>query len=222
MYIDHAEDWERYGQGRRLSFYSLDHELLGCLFKLPKEYGPFRVVGTDVRHGEKQSMAPYEIALDELPATLACRRSHWIWPFGVMPDYKDVLEDAERGRSLNGLISIDFGTLSRHGAYSDHSISLVDQVIHKETGLVVQHKEQLRLFNSLKGMIRRSLCYSTVHVFPDNNEVEDVDLRMTRLAAEAHLGGEVRFRDRPGRILVRGTTRSGKASSDREKRKSRT
>jgi hypothetical protein len=110
--------------------------------------------------------------------------------------------DIDRIGAINGLVLLQHGQYLREKRDAS-SICLVDKVINFDTQEVRQFEEYLRIYNHLKRIIRVDLAYSTKHVFPGGQIVEDERLLMTEAAAAA-IGDGIQYINEVGRPLRKG------------------
>lgn len=205
--IRDLDNWKRVGGGRTLEFFATDAEvqrwLLDCI---PQEYLPCRLVGADlIQRGPRYIEKPFVCEFDELQRLPSApgtpRNKFFIWSETLTPDLFDASpESFSTYCSLNGLIVLQYGRI-RHHLREALALMIVDRVRNQQTGVIREHLEYRRIYNSLARCVKRALCFSTVHRFKDGSEEEDAELRlMTEKAAQAYQEG-FPFRSAPCRRL---------------------
>lgn len=210
-----VNEWRRLGRGRDFQFFATDDEvqdwLLNCL---PQEFGPYSLIGADlVKEGKIYVEQAFEFDISELKKAIyeqdEPRWQYWIISKVLTPELNLVKgTNITRILSFNGLILLHHGSNIRHYGLdikklyrAASSIGIVDKVINDATGEVRHHEEYLCIFNSLKRLIKKSLCYSSIHTFKNGSKREDTKLQlMTEKAVEAYKAGLV-FTNEPGRKL---------------------
>lgn len=199
--------WHRAGRGSELQFYATDEEVQRYLLEgLPGEHGGYALVGADkVLDDGAYVDRPFEYPITELAACMSggdgYRTNLWIWPRALVPALR--LSDearVDRMCSLAGLILLQHGFVHK-GERDASCIGIVDRVRHVDTGEVVRHVAQRRVYDALASRIRRDLCYSTVRTFPDGRRYEETrqPLMTAGAAALSHAG--TRFTRQPGRLI---------------------
>jgi hypothetical protein len=101
--------------------------------------------------------------------------------------------------SINGLVFL------QHGLYVGElidasSLGVVDRVVNINTKEERHFKEYLGIYNNLKKRIKMDLSYSTEHIFPGGQRLEDSRLLMTENVAASIKNG-TKYLNEVGRKL---------------------
>lgn len=203
-----VNEWRRLGKGRVVEFFATDDEVQTWLIEgLPNEYHPYTLVGVDlVKVGRTYIENGFEFEVRELKKAMyktdAVRSHFWIRSKVITPEL-DFLKQTRITwvLSYTGFVNLQHGAYIKNMGRPASSIGIVDKVINDATGEVRHHKEYLRIFNSLKRLIKKSLCYSSIHTFKNGSRREDTTLQlMTEKAVQAYEHGLI-FTNEPGRKL---------------------
>lgn len=204
-----VENWYRVGRGQGLEFFATDDEVQEWLLTiLPKEYGPYTLVGADIVEVEKKKYIEkgFEFDIGELKKAVyekeEPRWNYWIRSKVITPE----LDFSREKRitwvlSYTGLISLHHGLDLKNLGRDASSIGIVERVRNKNTGEEIIHEEYLKLSKYLSRHIKKLLCYSSFWKFKNGTEREDFKLQlMTEKAVKAYEAGFI-FKNRPGRRL---------------------
>jgi hypothetical protein len=207
------DSWFRLGHGHMFQFYATDDEVQNWLLSvLPEAYAPYRLVGTDlIKEGRVYVEHPFSC---ELAGFLQCRYAlaeprwdFWLLSTVLTPDLPLATGPLLTNMySFNGLINLQHASMledpvhrTRPLAKNECSLGLVDRVYRVDSDEVRQHEAYLRLFNTVKRAIRKSLIYTTIPIWPDDVEgAPESSPLWTEGARREYESGIPYFRARPG------------------------
>jgi len=203
-----VDNWFRIGRGRELQFFATDDEVQSWLLNfLPEEYAPYSLVGADlIKKGKIYIEQGFEFDISELEKAMyekdETRWHYWIRSKVLTPELRLITgERITWTLSYSGLVSLQHGRELQNMGRDASSIGIVERVKNEKTGEIRHHKDYLRIFNSLKRKVKRTLCYSTIHKFKNGTVAEDTRLQlMTEKAVRAYEDGLL-FKNAPGRRL---------------------
>jgi len=165
----------RQGRGHSFQMYVTDTEISAFLLtELPATWAPYSIIGT---YTEKVNAKQYRERFQEItPCDFLILRSHGIWAFWlrslVLTPELDLagIERLDAFLSLNGFVGLQQGRVNQ-GKREPTSVGIVDTVSNHVTGEIRRHEKSLRLFQSLKRILKKKCIHRSQWTWP-NGRVE--------------------------------------------------
>ena len=194
--ISELQAWIRRGRGKSFQFFACDEEVEALLSNaLPKRLAPYTVMGLSMTRVDNEE---YEQRVELFDISRFTELRHkGIWQlFLLSHSLSNDFDPAAGGNlqylSFNGLVNIQHGRL-RKGVWQPSSLGIVNEIVHVQTGEVIQHSEYLSIYNTLVAALKKRLCVKTKPVSMDRRNRVSRQPAMTKAFAELLKRGELQI-----------------------------
>lgn len=197
--------WFRKGRGRGFSFFATVAELQKWLLGyLPANLGPWRLLVVDPVKIDRRyyRWEPHLYEVNDFPSILCTRPKEPVQLF-LAPDALMAalqLDTSGGGLTIQPVCSANGVIVIHFDPHKPSSFGITDRVFNEVTGEVRKHEDMLRVLEMLRRRIRPSFVCTSIHRFPNGNEVDCPDVPMTAGAVSAYENGEP-LSSRPGKPL---------------------